>query len=80
MHPQKAFFKQPADLALSVLDKVAERPGGVFWTQRWGKGGAEVDGEATVPLDMDVVEEAEVLAVMLGGWHGWEGAARYKED
>ena len=52
----------------------------MFWTQRWGKGGAEVDREATVPLDMDVVEEAEVLAVMLGGWHGWEGAARYKQD
>ena len=38
-------------------------------TREVGEGGAEVDGEVTVALDIteDVEEEAEVLAEMLGG-------------
>ena len=67
VHPQKAFFKQLADLALSGLDKVAERcitgegarggkrprgQEGWFGPRGGGRGGgAEVVGEVTVALD-----------------------------
>ena len=71
VHPQKAFFKQLADLALSGLDKVAERcitgegarggkrprgQEGWFGPRGGGRGGELGPGQPREPREVGVVE------------------------